>query len=146
MKYQDFLIDFLAVDDLRKLIEMNLVLHISIKSSRDVEVFEDFIGKIDEKIGKEFIENSLKLESSDGLCENIFCYLIKSRSIDAKKLENFLKIIQTYLNPQDIYEMFKNTNKNLENILQISIQTGDIQKLKIIWPAVQKLTSSSDFI
>ncbi|KAL7011073.1 hypothetical protein ACKWTF_014075 [Chironomus riparius] len=146
IKYQDFMIDFLTVYDLKELIEVQLVFHKNIQSSRNVEIFEDFVIKVEAKTGKEFIKNCLKLKSSDGFEENIFSYLIKSTSLDVNKMFKFMNLIQKYLESTELFKLMNNCNKNHENVLQICIQTADIKKLQIIWTAAEKSLNSSNLI
>jgi len=144
-KYQDFIVNFLTVDDLKKFIQEQLAFHKFIQSSRDVEIFEDFVIKAAAKTNEEFIQNSFKLVSSDGFEENICSFLVRSSSLGANKMDKFMEIIQKFLKSSEILELIKNCNKNQENILQVCIKTADKEKLQVLWTAAEKIQNSSNF-
>jgi len=72
--------------------------------------------------GNYFIEEPLMSMDEEG---NIFYYLCKSDF----SVEKYLKILQNNLNPEKIFDLMRNCNRNGENIFHVCVRAGNGSEL-----------------
>ncbi|KAL7012239.1 hypothetical protein ACKWTF_014709 [Chironomus riparius] len=137
-KFQDFIFVFLKIDDLKALILISCVLQGFVESSLEIEIFEEFVTKTEEKSDREFIRQGLMVKSSDRHKGNIFYFLSKSTNLNAHKVQKLLKIMEKFLTATEIIELISKCEEDGQNILQVCVEEKSEKKLKILLTEIEK--------
>jgi len=86
----------------------------------------------------DFVKESLMSMDEEG---NIFYYLCNSASSEDFSVEEYLKTLQNYLNPEKIFNLMKNCNRNGENIFHVIVRAGNgselVKWLEGVWNFAQ---------
>jgi len=132
-KFQEFIFDYLKVNDLRKLIIEEEVLQRIIDSSLEIEMFEDFVIKMEAKTDKEFIREALM---SEDRFSNIFYSLSSSSNINVHKVQKVLEIMEKYLTVDEIFELMSNCYAR-KSVFKACVRIGNKEDLKILWTEIE---------
>ncbi|XP_070508192.1 uncharacterized protein [Chironomus tepperi] len=139
LKFQDFLLHFFSsqVNDLKELIIQCEVFLGIISSNLDLEIFKNFVIKIEEKTDQKFIRQALMMKSNEIWEENIFYYFAESSNV--KEVKKFLEIMDNYLSVNEIFELMKRCHDYTHNIFYVCIdKTESKENLKILWTEIEK--------
>jgi len=131
-KIQNFYVDFLNVVDLKCLIETQFIIHKTVNSSLDSDVFYQLVTKLETKVDKNYVKDNLVSKYNN---LNILAMIVVN---DHSKFQNFsavLVVFQKYLSSNEIWEMI--CNKGQLNILHMVMLSNDAEKLKVIWKAIE---------
>jgi len=120
--FTEFLFSYLRLDDLKDMINSQKILHKIIGSGLDAEIFEYFVMKLEEKVGREFIQHELKLMSSRPSDGNIFYHLGKSQNLSENKVKKCFQIFQKYLTDSEIVELVEKCKQDEQTVLRILVE------------------------
>jgi len=137
-KFQNFIINFLKVDDLKKLIIKGQIFQEIIRSSPEIEIFEEFMKKTESKTDREFIRQGLVL-ASDG-CRNeytIFYNLSLYSNLNAHKVNKVLEIMEKFFTSAEILELMSKCDEAEQNVLQVCVESEKEENLKILWTGIE---------
>jgi len=139
-KFQEFIFDHLKVNDLKKLIFEEQVLHGIVESSLEIEMFEDFVIKMEAKTDKEFIRQTFK---SKNYYNNVFFSLSSSPNINVHKVQKVLEIMERFLTDAEIFELMSNCYRG-GSVLQTCVREGNKEDLKILWTAIENYFTAKE--
>jgi len=122
-EFTEFLFSYLRVDDLKNIINGQNILHKMIGSGLDAEIFEYFVLKLD--VGREFVQQELKLMPSGPENGNIFYHLGISQNLTEHKVKKCFEIFQIYLVDCEIMELMEKCTEDGETILEILVKNTD---------------------
>jgi len=130
-KFQEFIFGYLKVNDLKKLIIRRSVLHGIVESSLEIEMFEDFVIKMEAKTDKEFTREALGKYGY-----NIFFFLSTSSHINVHKVQKVLEIMEKFLTVDEIFELMSKCDAE-GSVLKTCVWKGNKENLKILWTAIE---------
>ncbi|XP_070491153.1 uncharacterized protein [Chironomus tepperi] len=145
-KFQDFMLQFLKVPDIKKLIHREDIAHAILQSSLSIEVFENFVTKTSEKAGPNFIREILEKKSSQPPNGNVFDVLARTTSLQPQRFHKCLSIMLKLFNNSQIFQLMENVNSQEQNILHVCIQTGNQESLKVLWTEIEKFYASQKLL
>jgi len=145
-KFQEFIFGFLDVDDLKHLITEHLLFHAIISSSLDTEIFKNFLEKTKDRTNPEFVSKGLMLELREEYETNIFHFLSRSKNLSVLKVQNFLKIVDKFLETTEIFNLVNHCvdGRNIFHYCFDSFDPDTLKvidnkdKLKILWTGLEK--------
>lgn len=146
VKFQSFLIEFLKYNDIKDLLIKQEIAIKIIQSNLDVEIFENFILKIEQTTNKQFIHELITITSTCRYEGNILFHLCWSDRKNNQQIQKFIKIIKNNVNSIEFLEMMKNCNNKNENVLQTCILREDYEKFSIFWTEIESLMNLEEFL
>ncbi|KAL7015442.1 hypothetical protein ACKWTF_016459 [Chironomus riparius] len=132
-KFFKLLAENLETNDLKDFLTQNQILHEMIRSKIDIKCLIDIIYLIEEKLTADFVRKLLKNEEKNG---TLLHYLCKSKIFNIIEFEQFFKILNEFLRPQEIIQILKIDREN--NIFNICILTMDINLIKYIYSKLKE--------
>jgi len=147
LKFENFVFDFLKIDDLKKLIIEAQVMQEIVGSRLEIEIFKDFVTKVEAKADREFIRQGLMHKSKEWTTEeqNIFYYLSTSPNLNAHKINKFLEIIEIFLSSTEIFELMSKCYFAEYSILHVCVWLENQENLDILWTEIEKYFAVRNF-
>jgi len=143
-KFLDLIKKILKVNDLKALIINGKLFKGITESCLDIEIFEDFVIKTEEKTGPLFIQQLLMPVS---ICINsIFSFMSLSSNLNTQKVNKFLKIMEKFLTGAEIIELMKKCNNYKHNVLQVCIEFKKEENFKILWREINFFFVKQNFL
>jgi len=119
--FTEFWLSYLKDEDLKQMINRQYILHKVIGADSSVEIVENFVMKLDAKVGREFIQQELRLMVSGPENGNIFYHLGTSEYLRKEKVQKCFEIFQKYLYDSEIIELMNKCTEDGQTILEILI-------------------------
>ncbi|XP_070508534.1 uncharacterized protein [Chironomus tepperi] len=139
-----FIKNFFDIEDLKIFIIDHEVFQMIIRSRLNITIFTKFVTKIKKKTDPNFIIQALV--SKNKKRQNIFYHLCKSQDLNVKKIKSLFKFLQKYLKDGEFLKLLTNCDQYKSSILQVCIHTGNEQKFKILWTALDSIFSTANLI
>lgn len=146
IKFQELLLQFLKVLDIKKLIYREDIFHAILQSSLSIEIFENFLTKTSEKTGPNFLREILERKSTQAPHGNIFDVLGRTPNLQSQKFQKCLSIMLKLFNNSQVFQLMEDVNNQKQNILHVSIQTGNQENLKVLWTEIEKFCASQKLL
>jgi len=136
-KFQDFLCEFLKIEDLKNFI--TLIFENIISGSPGIKVFTEFVLKIESKTGRNFIQIVLRNIISAGWMQKYyFKFFFHIPDSKAFIFQKFMEMLQKYLSQTEVFEFLKKKDDDKdENILLGCVFFEKKEILKILWAEVE---------
>jgi len=131
-KFQDFLCEFLKTEDLKNLITKQEIFRKIIEGELKIEVFADFVLKIESKTGREFIQIELRNAISKGWIQNYpFRFFFHVSDLKAFKFQKFMEMLQKFLSTFEMLEFLKKIG------IRVCVGKENKEILKIFWTEIE---------
>jgi len=138
LKSQDFLCEFLKTEDLKNLITRKEIFNKIVEGSLGIEVFVDFVLKIEGKTGHDFIQKELKNAiNKERMQEYDFRFFFGVSDSKAFKFREFLGMLQKYLSATEVLKFLNKKDYFGRNILFACVAKEDKEILNILWTEIE---------
>ncbi|CAG9809519.1 unnamed protein product [Chironomus riparius] len=145
-KFQELLLQFLKVPDIKKLIYREDIFHSILQSSLNIEAFDNFLSKTSEKTGPNFLREILEKKSTQPPNGNIFDVLGHTANLQPQKFQKCLSIMLKLFNNSQVFQLMEDVNTQKQNILHVCIQTGNLESFKVLWTEIEKFCASQKLL